>query len=312
MTGHDLELNESVPDLVVERGGPPPVPPPLAPGSPSQPAAVSRRALAIALAVLFGPSSVALIVRLVTSRDPWSPIWQLWIVAIIALFAAVWFLDRTDKLKAAHTAAGIGSLRDLEDETRPLVIAIGLALIGEFLVVASFEVWMGVALTGLLVAWGLLCFLPPLRRMGGSSPIWVACSPAAAFALVSDPHSWVQWTPEIEMVEPTQMPADIGTIVHSRFRIDGRLLEGDDRVVVFDPPWRCGSETLNVGGTGVDLYEMAASDGGTLIKYTFRTFVPPEVAMFGGVFRGDFFKKRWKTKMKRIKQLLEDGAAGSV
>src|SRR6266851_3106529 len=125
MTGHDLELNESVPDLVVERGGPPRPPPPAPPGSGSQPAPLSRRDAVIILAFLFGPVLVAFAIRQLTSRGPWSPIWQLWIVAVI----------------------------------------LSIALIAEIIAVASFELWMGVALIGVLLAWIFLCFLRPLRRI---------------------------------------------------------------------------------------------------------------------------------------------------
>ncbi len=114
MTGHDLELNESVPDLVVERGGPPRPPPPAPPGSGSQPAPLSRRDAVIILAFLFGPVLVAFAIRQVTSRGPWSPIWQLWIVAVIAMGIALWFLARWDMLKAAHVAAPSIRVRDLE------------------------------------------------------------------------------------------------------------------------------------------------------------------------------------------------------
>ena len=312
MTGHDLELNESVPDLVVERGGPPRPPPPAPPGSGSQPAPLSRRDAVIILAFLFGPVLVAFAIRQLTSRGPWSPIWQLWIVAVIAMGIALWFLARWDMLKAAHVAAPSIRVRDLEAEALPVAIALSIALIAEIIAVASFELWMGVALIGVLLAWIFLCFLRPLRRIDTRSSVQVACNPEAAFALVSDPQSWRLWTPELERVESSEVPVRVGTIVQSRARIEGSLLEGEDKVVVFDPPWRCGTEVLDARGSSRDLYEIAATDGGTLITYTFRSMVPPELAMLGAALQRRSMTERWKKKMQRIKQLLEDATSGSV
>src|SRR5258708_5820060 len=171
MTGHDFELNESVPDLVVERGGPPRPPPPAPPGSGSQPAPLSRRDAVIILAFLFGPVVVAFIFRFVTTQGPWAPLTGLWVVAIGFLLLGGWFIDRSTKLQKAHTAAGYVPMRAIEVEGLQATIGIGFGVIAELVAVASFELWMGVALTGLLLAWILLCFLPPLRRFEGMSSV---------------------------------------------------------------------------------------------------------------------------------------------
>lgn len=308
MTGHDLELNESVPDLVVERGGPAPVPPS------GPPASVQPRWMGSAtLAILVGPVAIAYVVRLVTSHDQWLPIWQLWIVALIAFFAASRFLERGERMRVTHVAAGYVPLRAFEEEILQTAIAIALAVIAEAALVASLEPWMGVAIFALLVAWVVLCMFPPLRRIEGRRSIQVACSPEAAFALLSDPHSWRLWTPELEVVEPSEVPIRLGTVVHGRMRIGGRQLEGDERVVAFDPPRMCASETLNIRGSGYDSYEMTATEGGTFITYTARFMRPIDRAALGEAFRsGHFLTERWRTKMQRIKQLLEEGSAGSV
>jgi hypothetical protein len=264
------------------------------------------------VAFLVGPVAIAAFVRVVTSREPWSPVWQLWIVALIALFASLWFMNRSETLKAAHVAAGYVTLRDIEAETNTAMIGILLAVFAELVLVASFEFWAGLVLIALLVAWILLCLLPPLRRRGGRSSIQVACSPEAAFALVSDPQSWRLWTPELELVESSEAPVRLGTIVRSRLQIEDRRLDANERVAIFEPPWRCGSEILDAGGTGLDLYEMAASDGGTLITYVFRSVLPPAHAILGGAFRNYKLTERWRKKMLRIKELLEERATGSV
>ena len=313
MTGHAIELNDSAPDLVVERGTPPRVPQPGPPGSVPQPASLSRRDVAIVLAFLFGPVLVAFIVRFVTTQGPWAPLTGLWVVAIGFLLLAGWFIDRSNRLLKAHSAAGYVPLRELEAENLQATIGIGFGVIAEFVAVASFEPWMGVALTGLLLVWILLCFLPPLRRFEGGSSIQVACSPEAAFGLVSDPQNWRLWTPELESVESSEVPVRLGTVVHSRGRVQGRLLLGDERLTVFDPPSPCGSEVLDVRGTGSDQYEIAATGGGTLITYKFRQIFPVSQAALGGIFnRRKPFLERWRKKMQRIKQLLEEGGAGSV
>ena len=313
MTGHDLELNESVPDLVVERGRPPRVPPPAPQGSVAPPAPLSRRDAAIVLAFLCGPVLVAFIVRIVTTQGPWVPLTGLWVVAIGFLLLAGWFFDRSNRLLKAHTAAGYVPLREIEAESLQAMIGIGFGVIAEFVAVASFEPWMGVALTGLLLAWILLCFLPPLRRFDGMSSVQVACSPEAAFALVSDPHSWRLWTPELDSVESSEVPVRVGTVVRSRGRVQGRLVEGNERVTVFDPPRRCSSEVLDVQGAAFDQYDIAPNDGGTLIAYKFLHIYPVSQAALGGLWnRRKLFTERWTKKMQRIKQLLEDGAAGSV
>ncbi|HLQ15049.1 MAG TPA: SRPBCC family protein [Candidatus Eisenbacteria bacterium] len=264
------------------------------------------------VAFLVGPVAIAAFVRVLTSGGPWSPLWQLWIVALIVLFAATWFLDRAEKLKAAHIAAGYIPLRALQTETQSATVGIALAVIAEFVLVASFELLLGVVLIGLLAVWILVGFLPPMRRHQGRSSIEVACTRESAFALVSDPHSWRLWTPELELVEMSETPVRLGTIVYSRMRIGGRPLEARERVAVFDPPVRCGSEILDAGGTGLDLYEIAATESGTLVTYTFRSVLPPTHAILGGTFRNYKFTERWRKKMLRIKELLEEGSAGSV
>ncbi|HEV2033276.1 MAG TPA: SRPBCC family protein [Candidatus Dormibacteraeota bacterium] len=222
-------------------------------------------------------------------------------------------MDRGERLRAPHVAAGYVRLRDYEGEILQNAIAIAIGVIAEIVLVASFELWVGGALFGLLVAWILLCFLPPLRRIEGRSSVQVACTPEAAFALVSDPQNWRLWTSELEVIELSEVPVRRGTVVHSRMRIAGRLLEGDERVVAFDPPRRCGREVLDVRGAGYDSYEMTATERGTLITYAARFMRPLDRAALGEALRpSNFFEERWKKKMQRIKQLLEDGAARSV
>jgi hypothetical protein len=155
-------------------------------------------------------------------------------------------MNRSETLKAAHVAAGYVTLRDIEAETNTAVIGILLAVFAELVLVASFEFSAGLVLIALLVAWILLCLLPPLRRRGGRSSIQVACSPEAAFALVSDPQSWRLWTPELDLVESSEAPVRLGTIVRSRLQIEGRRLDANERVAIFEPPWRCGSEILDI------------------------------------------------------------------
>src|SRR5260370_41986323 len=99
---------------------------------------------------LVGPVAIAAFVRVVTSRGPWSPLWQLWIVALIVLFAATWFLDRAEKLYAAHIASGYIPLRALQSETQSATAAIVLAVLAEFVLVASFQLLLSVVLIGLL------------------------------------------------------------------------------------------------------------------------------------------------------------------
>jgi hypothetical protein len=264
-------------------------------------------------AILIGPVALAILVRYLTTPGAWSPIWQLWIVAVIALLGALWCVDRSEKLKAAHVAAGYVQLGEVEAEALPISIAIALGLIAEFLLVASFELWAGVGLIGLLLAWILLCFLPPLRRFEGMSSVQVACSPEAAFALVSEPQSWRLWTPELDSVESSEVPVRVGTVVHSRFRVGDRLMEGHERVVAFDPPRRCGSRVLDVHGDAFNQYDISTTDGETLIAYRLLQIYPVRQAVLGGVWnRRKSFTERWAKKMQRIKELLEDGAAGSV
>jgi hypothetical protein len=265
------------------------------------------------LAFLFGPVVVAFIFRFVTTQGPWAPLTGLWVVAIGFLLLGGWFIDRSNKLQKAHTAAGYVPMRAIEAEGQQATIGIGFGLIAELVAVASFEPWMGVALTGLLLTWILLCFLPPLRRFEGMSSVWVACSPEAAFTLVSDPQSWQLWTPELDLVESSEVPVRLGTVVHSRGRIQDRQVLGEERVVVFEPPRRCGSEVLDVQGVAFDQFDMAPTDGGTLVAYRFLQIYPFSQAVSGGIWgQRKSFTERWRKKMLRIKQLLEEGSGGSV
>jgi hypothetical protein len=261
-------------------------------------------------AFLVGPVAVAFIARLVTSRGSWSPDLLLLLVALIALFVAVRFATRSQKPKDAE--APYQRLSEVENENWQLAIAVALVVTAELVAVAAFEFWAGVGLTALVLAWALVWSLPQLRRIEARSSVQAACTPEAAFALVSDPHSWRLWTPELETVESSDVPVRVGTVVRSRARVQGQLIEMEERVTVFDPPRRCSSELLGVRGVS-DMYEIAATEGGSLITYEWHFLEPLSQAPFGGaLFRRNFVKRRRKKAMLRIKQLLEDDAAGSV
>ena len=315
MTGQELnELNQSAPDLVVEAGGPSGVPPPAAPGSPAQPKPTYPWVIAIVFAFFPGLPIAAFLIRYLTSQGPWSENHLLEILSLLLFVATYLFVRWVDRMKKAHVAAGATRLRDLEAELVLTMVAFALALAGDFALVAAFELWAGVVLFGLLVVWILLCSVPSLRRTESRSSIQAACTPEAAFALVTDPGRWRLWTPELELAEPSEVPVGLGTVVRELARVDGRLLEGEDRIVVFDPPRRCGTEV--VGANSSDMYEIAANEAGTLITYTFRVELPLVISVYGGVFiRRYETKKRLErrgTAMKRIKQLLEEGSARPV
>ena len=154
------------------------------------------------------------------------------------------------------------------------------------------------------------------RRFGYRSTITVQCAPEAAFAFISDPHNWPRYLPELQVIEPFDIPLRIGSTVRERATFGRRVIEGQDEVTIVDPNRKFGMRVAGRKDVASDLYEFRPVDAGTEISYTAELRLPISEAVIGGVLsRGasvQLLSSRREAAMLRIKQILEAPPAATV
>lgn len=167
-----------------------------------------------------------------------------------------------------------------------------------------------------LVGFYLLYVVPTSRRrIGYRSTVTVRSTPEAAFALISDPHNWPRYLPDLEVVEPIDTPLHVGSVVSERVTSGGQVVDGQDTVTLLEPNRKLGMKGLNTPGS-VDLYELKPLDGGTEISYSVEHLLGVPEAVIGAVLsRGAIVAKlraRREKALQRIKEILEAPPAATV
>ena len=274
------------------------------------------KALLVAAAVtgLFAPAAVAFDYRTATSNGlPWEPLEELWWVAVLLVGATGFFEARARRLYSSRTSeTSHARTRAALDQLSLSFACFGLAAAA---LVASFEVVWGAVLLGLLVAWVLVWLPPWMRRVVMSSSIQVASSREAAFDFLSNPNNWSRYLPDIELVEPVELPLHPGSVIRLRLRRGGSVLDGDETVREFERGRRFATRLLPpLVGSGT--YDFSSFEGGTTITYTYRSTLGLSDAVLGvGLRRGRAISRmaaRRGTAMKEVKRLLEDKDPVSV
>ncbi|HEY6957945.1 MAG TPA: SRPBCC family protein [Candidatus Limnocylindria bacterium] len=116
-----------------------------------------------------------------------------------------------------------------------------------------------------------------------SSRVAVACTPAAAFAYVSDITTHPHWSPDnIRVLKAPDGPPALG----ARYRTVGFSVvaktdvEADLEVTAFEPPHRFVFVASNGPRTFENVFTFTPSDGGTLVERTI-SFMAPSQALDG-------------------------------
>jgi hypothetical protein len=176
--------------------------------------------------------------------------------------------------------------------------------------------WVWIPLEVAVVAWVLISIIPSMRRVEMRSAVEVACSPAAAFDLVSDPRNWGRYFPELEVVGPVEHPVHPGTVIRTKVHLGASALNAEEIVTIYEPARRFGTEIPVPPHASSGTYDFAPSVSGTAIAYTFRGSLSPIQSALGGwLLRGRLVEKMARRRgvaMREIKRLLEERPAGSV
>lgn len=156
----------------------------------------------------------------------------------------------------------------------------------------------------------LLAFVPPaMRRLEFVSTMVVRCTPAAAFALVSDPNNWCRYAPQLELSSPVRTPVQVGDLIYDRIVSPDITHYAVERIVVSEPGVRFGTRIVGGGHGTTGVYEFVWADGSTHVTYSCRATLTLPEAWLGNGFRRAYITAKMKSArddvMQRIKVLLE-------
>lgn len=206
------------------------------------------------------------------------------------------------------------NIRDLHRTSTYAAFAAGLGLPVIAIVLALSNPLYALAYAVLVGAYVAYTMPISRRRLAYRSTITVRCTPEAAFALISEPHNWPRYLPDLQVVEPVDTPLRVGSIVSERGTAGRRVIEAQDEVTLVEPNRRLGTRGVNAPASG--LYEFKAVDAGTEISYTAEHTLFVSDAVIGGVLsRGanvQLLKSRREAAMQRIKHVLEAPPAATV
>jgi hypothetical protein len=174
----------------------------------------------------------------------------------------------------------------------------------------------GLAAAVIVLLWVLVSVAPSRRRVEMRSAVDVACSPSAAFELVSDPRNWQRYIPELEVVGAVETPVRPGSVIHARVYNGGDVRDAEEVVTVYEPGRRFATAIPASPHVSSGTYDFAPNEAGTAVTYTFRGRLSPVQSALGGwLFRGRLVERmaqRRGVAMLEIKRLLEGQAASPV
>ena len=266
----------------------------------------------ILIAIVLGPMLVALAVRIVLG-DPRGPTNLLFALAAIAVVIFAVFAGLASRSQKGRSASRLDFNRR---EVTLGLIGIAFLVVAELLMAAAVD-WRALGVFAVLpIGWILFWTAPVNRRGVRQQTIDVRCTPQAAFELVSNPENWPAYNPNIELVRPLQEPIHVGSVIQLQARHDGKVHEGAEEVVAFEPGKRFASGVMKGHVTGTDSYDLEPSPRGTRITYRFRFHMSlPMAAIGGGLLLRSEAKKLMAEReviMERIKGMLEAPEATSV
>lgn len=278
----------------------------------------SVRAYVFAVGFVLLPVLAALVVMLLTGGAGQSERAKPYFLggAVVALALGVLFFERMRRFQKQRASQPPRPGTADEVVTRG---AAGLACFAgaEAFLVATID-WRAAAVyVALVVAWVLVWTPRSNRQLVVRSTIGVSCTPLAAFELVSNPNKWPLYVPELELVQPVEIPVRLGTVVHDRVRRGGVItLEADEEVVALEPGVRFGTAIRGPAQSSSGIYQFAPVQGGTTIEFTHRSLISLPAAILGVATRRGSLRKvlgeRRAATFARIKRLLEEPEAGSV
>ncbi len=179
----------------------------------------------------------------VASHTAWQTTLVLWPIALVPAGAGLVVLERAARAHQSRLG-GVPGAGDSARDVRQVALGAALLVVAQFIVVSAMDWRVGLAFAGIAAGWMLLWTPPVRRRIVLTSTIQVRCSPRAAFDFVSNPKNWPQYLSDVEVVRSDE-PIQLGSMVRLRGKRDGEvILEGDERVIAFEPETRFATEIV--------------------------------------------------------------------
>jgi Polyketide cyclase / dehydrase and lipid transport len=309
--------DQETPDFVIGAGAPaPPVAPVAAPRPDAMPVVTAATWAAVS-GMLLGPIVLALVVRLLTSQDSWAPLSGLWIVAIALVLGAGWAMEQADKLQKSYLHAPVHRPGENEKVAIRQALGFGLVALAEAAAAASFELWVGLAVIGLTITWIGWCAITPQRHLQSGFVLQVNCSPEAAFGLIADPRNLNRYERREVLIPPFPESNGLGSVRHVRATApNGKVIDADEMVTAYVPPRLLTVTLMGIRHLNEGTYEIEPHDGGTQLRYTYRSSRPISQLLLGNLIDRSKavakLQEMWRERSQRLKALLETEAPASV
>jgi hypothetical protein len=265
-------------------------------------------------AIIIVPTALAVVARNAESAGaPWEPAEYLWWLALALIAVTILFSNRAGTRVPKKESGRPVHVGAFAAHNREGALSFGSLVLASTAVAASFEWRVGVTFLCIASAWLLIWIPSRLRAVDLRSEIETACSPRAVFDLVSNPSNWSSYIPELT-ADASEGPLGKGSLIKVELRReDGRVVQAEERVVIYEPGRRFATEIVGVSRPATGSYDLEPVARGTRIVYTYRNVMPLATAVLGGrIGMGKRFAIRRGRAMARIKQILDGEAASPV
>ncbi len=226
-------------------------------------------------------------------------------------------MEQADRLEKTYLQAPVHRPGEIEAVAFRRALGFGLLALAEAATAASFELWVGLAVTGLSLAWVGWCAIAPQRTFGSGYVLQANCSPETAFAFIADPRNLNRYERRETVLPPFPETDGVGSVRHVRAtRPDGTVTDADEMVIAYVPPRLLTIKLMGIRHRNEGTYEIEPSDGGTLVRYTFRGGHSISQLVQGEAIDRSktlaSMKAIWHERAERLKALLEGEAEASV
>lgn len=264
--------------------------------------------------LFYVPLVVAVVIKML-SRTGWGSTLIVLPFAVVPIVCGLWYFELGVRRRAARSSDLVRPGM-IERELATLVLSYACFLCAEIVIVSAFSWPVGAVLLLAMLVWSAVWTPPFMRRIVLRAAVRVRCTPHDAFVVVSDPNRWPAYIPNYTVATPVEVPLHVGSEFHVSNRGSRVGVDAVERVIVFEPDARFGTELPENTRSATGVVELKAVETGTEIVYTFRSTISLPSALLGGVFRRKQMLARMAENRRviheRLKRLLEGEPGANV